>query len=152
MRISIAFLTFFSLFVAIPASADPSLTITDVAGINNNLELHGEGATATEIEKIATVNVSTVNSLGYTLTLSSASLDNALGGPDIDYQIWAVTEGSSPPVIGDFTITSGNQFVQCSAIPLDLDVYVTYRPANLQTPGTYDSVVTVEATDNSSPC
>ena len=152
MRISVACLAFFSLFVAIPAAADPSLTITDVAGINNSLNLHGEGSTATEIEKIATVNVSTANSFGYTLTLSSASLENAAGGPDIAYQIWAVTAGGSPPVSGDFTIASGNNFSQCSLTPLDLDVYVKYTPASLQTPGSYDSTVTVEATDNSSSC
>lgn len=152
MRISTVFLTFFSLFVAIPASADPSLTITDVAGINNSLELHGEGSTATEIEKIATINVSTVNVSGYTLTLSSASLENASGGPDIAYQIWTVTAGSSPPVSGDFAIDSGNQLSLCSLLPLDLDVYVKYTPEILQTPGSYDSTVTVEATDNTIIC
>lgn len=152
MRIPAVCLTFFSLFVAIPASADPSLIIIDVAGINNGLELHGEGSTATEIEKIATVNVSTINPQGYTLTLSSAFLETTSEGPDIDYQIWAVTAGGSPPVSGDFSITSGNSFLQCSVLPLNLDVYVKYTPAILQSPGSYDSSVTVTAIDNSSPC
>lgn len=152
MRIFTIFLTFFSLLVAIPASADPSLTVTDIAGINNSLELHGEGTTATEIARVATVNVSTANPQGYTLSLSSASLENALGGSGIAYQIWAVTAGGSPPMSGDFSIDSGNSFLQCSLLPLDLDIYVKYTPASLQNSGSYDSTITVEATDNSSTC
>ena len=152
MRISTIFLAFFSLLVAIPASADPSLTITDVAGVNNNLELHGEGSTAIEIEKIATVDVSTINPLGYTLTLSSASLENTSGGPDIAYEIWAVTAGDPPPTSGEFLVSSGNNYSQCSLLPLSLDVYIKYSPEPLQTPGLYNSTVTVEATDNSLIC
>jgi hypothetical protein len=145
-------LTVFSLLVAMPAWADPSLTITPVSGINSSLTLHGEGSTATEIEKVATVDVSTAAPLGYTLTLSSGSLLNTSGGPDIAYQMTAVTAGSNQPQSGDFTVSSGNSFAQCSATSLSLDIYVKYLPATLQKPGNYESTITVEATDNSNAC
>ncbi len=155
----VVFCGLISLAVVNPALADPTLTVTPIAGINSSLNLYGEGNTSTEIEKIATIQVSTAtpnfygNSFGYTLTLSSAAMSPVSGsGPDVSYQILAVPTGDPQPQSSDFTVPSGSNFTQCATGILNLDVYVKYTPAALQDPGSYIDSIDVDATDNTVSC
>lgn len=144
-------LAIFSLLVASPVRANPSLDIVAVPGIGSGLTLHGEGSTALEIRKVATVTVSTLSLLGYTLTVSSGAIQKPLGGPDIPYQILAVNAGAPQPQSSDFTVSSGNNFARCSLTPLTLDVYIKYTPAVLQDPGNYNATINLEAKNNLIP-
>lgn len=139
-----------SLIMGAPALATPVLSVNEVTGFDN-LPLDGEGSASEHIIHVADVSVSTVAPNGYTLSISSGSLEKT-GGQSISFQVTAVDNNASAPASGDFNISSGNSYTICETAAQDLDIYVKYQPAVLQDPGNYTHSVTITAEDNSSAC
>jgi len=131
-----------------PAIASPSLT-TSSTDIATTLELDGQGTASTHIVKVAHVTVSTDNSQGLTLIISSGSLSKP-GGTAIPFQVTTVEDDSGPASAGDFTTSSGSNysFKTSTAGTHNCDLYIRYSSLALQDPGTYSSSINLTVQDN----
>lgn len=146
---SLGLLTYMALTGIQPAFAIPSIstTITSSASL---LPLDGEGRSTTHIVKVSTLYLSTDNSKGFTLTISSGNLAKVQPQSPIIYQVTTVVSGASSPSSGDFSVASGNNytFLATQAGSQNRDLYILFSLANLQTPGTYSSNIVVSISDN----
>ncbi|NEZ57851.1 hypothetical protein [Adonisia turfae] len=132
----------------LPAQAVPTLTTTPTINAGQ-LDLDGEGNASTHVVKVADIALSTDNSSGLTLTISSGDIDR-IGGQPISFQVTTVTDNASPPNSGDFSTPSGNNYtyVTGSVGTENRDVYILYTPLPFQDPGSYTSSVDLSVTDN----
>ena len=146
---SLGLLTCITLMGIQPTFAVPSLS-TSTASSASSLPLDGEGNATNHVVKIATISLSTDNSKGFTVTISSGNLTKASQETSISYQVMSVTSGANPPSSGDFTVAAGNNytFVTTQAGLQTRDLYILYTPANLQDPGTYSTNITLLIADN----
>lgn len=138
------------LILACPALAlaIPELVVSPTAGVNS-LTLDGAGNSSTRIVKIADLSLSTNAAQGFTLSVSSGSLTKA-GGTPIPFQVALVADEAAPPVASNFTVPSGSTLLYSTSSPgaLNLDLYIKYRSADLQDPGTYSASVNLSIVDN----
>jgi hypothetical protein len=125
-----------------------AVTSTSTAGASS-LDL----ATATEkIVKAAGVALSTNNTTGLTVTVTSGNLTKA-GGQDIPYKVTTVAAAAAAPLTGAFTVASGTNYTYSTASdsdPTDVtrDLYIAYTPAAKQDPGAYSGTITLTVLDN----
>jgi len=127
----------------------PSLNTT-ATSIASNLTLDDTGSTIEHIVKVADLTISTQNTNGYTLTVSSGNLSKADGQTPIAFQVITVADGAAAPSSADFTISSGSNYTvsTSTAGQADKDLYIKYRPAALQDPGAYSAPISLSVTDN----
>jgi len=131
-----------------PAMALPILDTT-MSAIATALDLDGEGTATTHIVKVADVEISTENSNGLTLTITSGTLTK-FGGEEISFQVTTVANNSNSPESSEFTVSSGDSYIYAtdSATVESRDVYIRYTPQLLQDPGTYEATLELSVTDN----
>jgi hypothetical protein len=113
------------------------------------LALEGQGSTNTHIVKVADLALSTDNSRGLTLTISSGSLTKT-GGTSIPFQVTTVANGAGTPSTAAFTTPAGSNYT-FSAVLGDTtarDLYIKYTSAVLQDPGAYNAAISLVVTDN----
>lgn len=132
----------------LPAMALPTLDTT-MSAIATDIDLDGEGTATTHIVKVADVEVSTDNTNGLTLTITSGGLAK-FGGEEIAFRVTTVANNSNSPTSSEFTVSSGNNYTYTtdSAAVESRDVYIRYTPQSLQDPGTYDATLELSVTDN----
>jgi hypothetical protein len=126
----------------------PSLSTTATT-ISTSLPLDGEGSASMHIVKVADVAISTDNSSGLTLTVTSGSLPK-LNGPDIAFQVTTVADDAIAPSSGDFMVSSSHTYtyVTSTAGFENRDIYILYSPNALQDPGVYSTSIQVSVVDN----
>lgn len=138
--------------LALPALGSPTVTATPTAQ-STALNLHGEGTTATEIVRVATVQLSTTNPAGLTLTVSvgnTGTLSKLDGrGSPISVQVVTVAANAAAPSHGDFSVPAGSDYTFVMGEGSQTrDLYLRYTPAALQDPGIYRSTISVSVVDN----
>lgn len=125
--------------LAITAAADGGATSTSVT-------------TGTEtIAKIADLSMETNNSTGLTLTVNAGTVTNG-DSETMPFEVLILEDGASTPATTAFsagtqTYNSGGANASGASIGLR-DLYIKYKPAALQDPGTYSGTVTVTVADN----
>jgi hypothetical protein len=146
---SLGLLTCMALMGIQPTFATPSLS-TSTASSASSLPLDGEGNATTHVVKVATISLSTDNSKGFTVTISSSNLTKVSQETPISYRVMTVISGANPPSSGDFTVAAGNNytFVTTQAGSQNRDLYILYTPANFQDPGTYSANIAILIADN----
>jgi hypothetical protein len=136
--------------IAQPAMGQISPSLSTVATtISTTLPLDGEGSASTHIIKVADVAISTDNSTGLTLRVTSGSLPK-LNGPDIPFQVTTVRSGDIAPSSGHFTDASGHThtYGRYTDGSENRDVYILYTPNALQDPGIYRTSIQVSVVNN----
>ncbi|HEY9627568.1 MAG TPA: hypothetical protein V6C84_09725 [Coleofasciculaceae cyanobacterium] len=134
--------------IAQPAIGLSTLNTTPTA-IATSLDLDGEGSATTHIVKVSDITVSTDNSNGLTLTLTSNRL-NKVDGADIDFQVTTVENDAIAPSGAAFTVASGDSYtyVTEAAGTESRDLYIRYTPNALQDPGHYSASIQASVVDN----
>lgn len=132
----------------LPVQAVPTLTTTPTANAGQ-LDLDGEGNASTHVVKVADIEISTDSGSGLTLTISSGDIDR-VGGQPIPFQITTVTDNASSPSSGDFSTSSGNNYIYDTgaAGTENRDVYIRYTPLTFQDPGNYTGSINLSVSDN----
>ncbi len=132
-----------------PALSLPTI-ISSTTRVASNLTLDGEGSTSTRIVKVANLELSTDDSDGFTLTISSESLTKSGGETPIPFQVTTVAAGSGSPSASDFSISPGSNYTvsTTSAGSSSKHLYIKYTPAALQDPGSYNTSISLVVTDN----
>lgn len=130
------------------ALALPELVVSSASGANN-LTMDGAGSSNTRIVKVADLSLSTDASQGFTLSVTSGSLTKAGGNP-IPFQVALVADEGAPPSAAAFTVPSGSTlfFSTSDAGSTQKDLYIKYRSADLQDPGTYSASIDLSIADN----
>lgn len=120
-----------------------------------NLPLGGTGADIGEqIIKVADVTLTTNNSSGLTVTITSGVLSNGTTpSANIPFQVTTVADSAPAPQSADFTVASGANDTYSTAGDADptnveRDLYIAYTPAAKQDPGTYSGTITLTVADN----
>lgn len=152
MKLSIQYLLFSLLLVLLgvqPAFSLPAIT-SSTTSIASNLTLDGEGSASTHIVKVANLELSTNDSDGLTLTISSESLNKSGGETPIPFQVTTVSAGSGSPSASDFPVSSGSNYTvsTSSAGSSSKHLYIKYTPATVQDPGAYNTSISLVVTDN----
>jgi len=132
----------------VSSSASVSTTATAAA---TTLNLGGTGtAIGEQIVKTGDVALSTNNSTGLTLTVTSGSLSNGVTAENIAYKVQTVADGGTAPLSAAFTTASGTSLTYTNSIQGadERDLYIAYTPDTLQDPGTYSSTITLTVADN----
>lgn len=131
-----------------PAWSLPSITVSETS-IASTLPLDGEDSTTTRIIKVATLNLSTDNPKGFTLTINSGRITKSLETP-IEFQVTTVPANDSPPDSGSFSVPSGSNYTVSinQAGNAYRDLYIKYTPAIFQDPGTYTASISLAVADN----
>jgi hypothetical protein len=113
------------------------------------LELDGTGSATVHIVRVADVVATTNSANGFTLSISSGSLTKA-GGQPVAFQVALVDHDATPPSAGAFTTSSGTTYtlITNGAVSTDKDLYIKYRSATLQDPGSYSSGIVLDIADN----
>lgn len=139
----------FLMATALPAVALPTLN-TSATTQASNLALDGTGSASEHILKVADLNVSTDNSNGYTLTISSGTLSTLEGETPVAFQVTTVTDAASVPGSAAFTTPSGTNYIVSTATAgqANQDLYIKYTPVALQDPGSYSNSISLIVTDN----
>jgi hypothetical protein len=132
-----------------PAFSLPTITST-ATSVATNLTLDGEGSASTHIVKVANLELSTDDSDGLTLTISSESLTKSGGETPIPFQVTTVAAGSGSPSASDFPVSPSSNYTVStnSAGSSSKDLYIKYTPATLQDPGAYSASISLVVTDN----
>lgn len=140
---------FLSLSGTQPAFALPSITATATTTASVLL-LKGEGSASEHIIKVADLAISTDNSTGLSLTVSSGNVTKADGITPIAFQVTTVADGAPAPGSGEFIIPSGSNYTASTSTTgqTDKDLYIKYTPAALQDPGPYSAAISLIVTDN----
>jgi len=115
----------------------------------SGLVLDGRGIATTRIVKVAAISFSTDTAAGLTLTIASGSLTKA-GGTPVAFQVVLVARDAAAPSSGAFTTPSGSSYQVSTASPstVERDLYIMYRAAALQDPGTYSATIDLDVFDN----
>lgn len=131
------------------AFAVPSVTVSPDAGAGA-LVLDGTGSSTTRIVKIADVSLWTDAAGGSIVSITPGSLTKADGRTPVPLQVVLVADGASAPLAAAFTTPAGTTYTWSSTGPgaLERDLYIKYRPADLQDPGTYTASVDLDVVDN----
>lgn len=139
----------FLIAATLPVAALPTLNTTTTT-LASNLALDGTGSTSEHIVKVADLTVSTDNSSGYTLTISSGTLLTSEGETPVAFQVTTVADGASVPGSAAFTTPSGNNYTVSTATAgqANQDLYIKYTSAVLQDPGNYSGSISLIVTDN----
>ncbi len=134
--------------VAQPAIGLSTLNTTPTA-FATSIDLDGEGSATTHIIKVSDITISTDNSTGLTLRLTSDSF-NKVDGSDIDFQVTTVENNAIAPSGAAFTVPSGSSYtyVTDTSGTESRDVYIRYTPNALQDPGTYSTSIQLSVADN----
>jgi len=153
MKPSFKHLLLFFLFLSLPgiqpAFALPSITATATT-TTSALLLDGEGNTSERIIKVADLAISTDNSTGLSLAVSSGNLTKADGITPIAFQVTTVADGAPAPTSGEFIVPSGSNYTTSTSTAgqADKDLYIKYTPVVLQDPGSYSAAISLIVTDN----
>ncbi len=132
-----------------PARGAPALVARATAGASS-LHIDGRDSGSTHIVKIAVVLLSTTGPSGFTVSVSSGSLSKPGGSTPLGFQVVLVDRDATVPSSPVFTTPSGMTytFATSSAVNVDKDLYIKYRPAALQDPGAYTASVELSIVDN----
>lgn len=132
-----------------PAFSLPAI-ISSTTSVASNLTLDGEGSASTHIVKVANLELSTDDTDGFTLTISSQSLTKSGGETPIPFQVTTVAAGSGSPSASDFLVSPGSNYTvsTTSAGSSSKEMYIKYTPAALQDPGAYNTSISLIVTDN----
>ena len=132
-----------------PAFSSPTI-ISSTTSVASNLTLDGQGRTSTHIVKIAHLELSTDDTNGFTLTISSQNLTKSGGETPIPFQVTTVPAGDPSPNDSDFSISPGSNYTvsTTSAGSSSKEMYIKYTPAALQDPGAYNTSISLVITDN----
>lgn len=142
-----------SLFLSLPgiqpAFALPAITATATTTASALL-LDGEDDASEHIIKVADLAISTDNSTGLSLTVSSGNLTKTDGITPIAFQITTVADGAPAPASGEFITPSGSNYTASTSTAgqADKDLYIKYTLAALQDPGPYSAAISLIVTDN----
>ncbi|MEH1912350.1 hypothetical protein [Nostoc sp.] len=133
-----------------PAFSLPAIISSSTTSVASNLTLDGKGSASTHIVKVATLELSTDDSHGFTLTISSQSLTKSGGKTPIPFQVTTVPADDPSPNDSDFSISTGSNYTvsTTSAGSSSKDMYIKYTPAALQDPGAYNTSISLVITDN----
>ena len=131
-----------------PAFSLPAIT-SSTTSVASNLTLDGEGSASTHIVKVANLELSTDDSDGLTLTISSESLTKS-GENSIPFQVTTVAADSGSPSASDFPVSSDNNYKvsTSSAGSSSKHLYIKYTPAAVQDPGAYNTSISLVVKDN----
>ncbi|MHC5821202.1 MAG: hypothetical protein ACYT04_36360 [Nostoc sp.] len=131
-----------------PAFSLPAI-ISSTTSVASNLTLDSEGSASSRIVKVANLELSTDDSNGFTLTISSQSLTKSGGETPIPFQVTTVAANESPND-SDFSISPGSNYTvsTTSAGSSSKEMYIKYTPAALQHPGAYNTSISFVITDN----
>ena len=129
--------------------ASPMVSAQSTANAST-LAMDEHGVAATRVVKIANVVVSTTSSRGLTLSISSAKLSKSDGSTPVPFQVALVDHAAAAPSLAAFTTPSGATytFSTATAGTVQRDLYIRYRLAPLQDPGSYAASINLDATDN----
>lgn len=132
-----------------PAFSLPAI-ISSTTSVASNLTLDGEGSASIRIVKVANLELSTDDSDGFTLTISSESLTKSGGETPIPFQVTTVAAGSASPSASDFSVSPGSNYTISTTFAgsSSKELYVKYTPAALQHPGAYNTSISLIVTDN----
>lgn len=132
-----------------PAFSLPAIT-SSTTSVASNLTLDGEGSASTRIVKVANLELSTDDSDGFTLIISSESLTKSGSETPIPFQVTTVAAGSGSPSASDFPVSPGSNYTvsTTSAGSSSKELYIKYTPAALQDPGSYSTSISLVVTDN----
>lgn len=132
--------------MALAASSVTSVATTQATA----LPLDGEGSAIERILKVADVTVTSDAPTGFTLTVTSGSLSKTDAQDPIPFQVVAVPMGAPAPTAADFTSAPGeSHFFSTNAQGnAALQLYIRYKAAPLQDPGTYTASLVVSVLDN----
>src|SRR5512141_2656379 len=121
----------------VPADASSSVMASQVAQATA-LELDGTGNATVHIVRVADVLATTNSANGFTLSISSGSLTKT-GGQPVAFQVALVDHDTAAPSASSFTTNSGASYtlITSGAASTDKDLYIKYRSATLQDPGSY---------------
>lgn len=130
------------------ADASSSVAASQVAQATG-LELDGTGSATVHIVRVADVVAMTNSPNGFTLSISSGNLTKP-GGQPVAFQVVLVDRDASPPSTGQFTTSSGTTYtlITSAAVTTDKDLYIKYRSAALQDPGSYAAGIVLDIADN----
>jgi hypothetical protein len=129
-------------------SSTASVTSVATAGATT-LNMGGVGtAIGQQIVKVADVALTTNNTAGLTLTVTSGNLTN--GTDDVAYKVTTVADAASAPLSAAFTIASGTDYTVATSAQgaAAKDLYIAYTPAAVLDPGTYTATITLSVADN----
>jgi hypothetical protein len=132
-----------------PAHGAPALSAQATAAASS-LRIDGLASGSTRIVKIGVVSLSTTGPEGFTLSVSSGSLNKSDGTTPLGFQVVLVDRDATAPSSAAFTTPSGMTyfFATSSAVTVDKDLYIKYRPAALQDPGAYTASIELGIVDN----
>lgn len=132
-----------------PSFSLPAIT-SSTTSVASNLTLDGEGSASEHIIKVADLAISTDNSTGLSLTVSSGNLTKAAGITPIAFQVTTVADRAPAPASGEFITPSGSNYTASTATTgqADKDLYIKYTSAALQDPGPYSVAISLIVTDN----
>lgn len=136
-----------AMLASLPAQAIPSITVSPTVSANS-LDLGGAGIAYVRIVKVADITLSTPNSAGLTLTISSGTMfkdaDNT-----IPFQVTTVPDEVAASD-GDFTVASGSTYtyVLTGTGSEHRDVYIRYSSEALEDPGNYLAPINLIVSDN----
>ncbi|HZH03084.1 MAG TPA: hypothetical protein VEY30_04810 [Myxococcaceae bacterium] len=149
------------LLAACAASADTVALSGIVASSATVVSTPTAGATALnlagateKIVKVADVLLSTNNTTGLTVTITSGNLTNGTPSANIAYKVTTAGDAATAPLTAAFTTNSGDGYTYSTAgdtepTSVERDLYIAYTPAALQDPGTYTGTITLTVADNS---
>jgi hypothetical protein len=144
-----ACLPFYLPFASVePLWATPAVTASP-SSMASLLPLEGQGSTTAHIIKVATLNLSTDHTSGYTLMVTSGDITKT-GGTPIAFQVTTVPANSAAPSAGAFAIPTSNIYLLTTSTSgtEDRDLYIRYTPGSLQDPGAYSGNISLTITDN----
>lgn len=130
-----------------PALSNPTISINPTNEANN-ISLDGQGNARAQIVKVATLNISTPNPNGFTLTINSSTLANAKSRNSIAFQVGTVASGESCQNPGIFSTAPGQTYTFNGNSGSSLRALcILYAPTSLPHAGTYNAVINVSVTD-----
>jgi hypothetical protein len=151
------FVLFGALAVASAAWAD-AITLGGTVGSTSSvistptatasaLPMGGEGSDIGEqIKKVGDLALSTNNTEGLTLTVTSGNLSK--GSDAVAYKVMTVADGATAPASGDFSTDSGDSWEVDAALGASsLDLYIAYSPPAVLDPGDYAGEITLSVQD-----
>jgi hypothetical protein len=109
------------------------------------LALNGDGTSTSRIVKIAELTIVASGVRGCRVWIAGGSLVRS-GGAALPFEVVVAARGSPAPPATAFTV--GEYRFATTAPITSVDVYIKYRPAALQGPGSYTASVAIDAVDN----
>lgn len=135
--------------VAAPARAGSSVSAQATSGAAS-IAMDGKGTSTTHIVKVANVTLTSDAVGGCTVNIASGALRKLGDTTSVAIQVVLVGHDVSAPSGDAFTAAAGDAYLYSTgaAGTFVVDLYIKYRPAALQDPGSYVATVALAVVDN----